>query len=114
MSDIILDPLLSEVIEAGDQALLQDWRVSEGDHVKMGQSLAQVRVLGESLDIRAPHAGTGKSGGVRVIYYVRTAQEDLVLLTLYAKSKTAGRHTLNFGGALPSMLQAVTYTLIVE
>ncbi|AKJ31942.1 hypothetical protein AAW51_5251 [Caldimonas brevitalea] len=25
-----------------------------------------------------------------------------------------GRHTLNFGGALPSMLQAVTYTLDVE
>lgn len=25
-----------------------------------------------------------------------------------------GRHTLNFGGALPSVLQAVTYTLIVE
>ncbi|MCW7537008.1 hypothetical protein OOT46_03955 [Aquabacterium sp. A7-Y] len=25
-----------------------------------------------------------------------------------------GRHTLNFGGALPSMLQAVTYTLHVE
>lgn len=25
-----------------------------------------------------------------------------------------GRHTLNFGGALPSSLQAVTYTLIVE
>ncbi|MGE0333402.1 MAG: hypothetical protein AB7P37_22195 [Ramlibacter sp.] len=26
----------------------------------------------------------------------------------------AGTYTLNFGGALPSMLQAVTYTLIVE
>jgi hypothetical protein len=25
-----------------------------------------------------------------------------------------GRHTLNFGGALPSMLQAVTYTLDVK
>ncbi len=25
-----------------------------------------------------------------------------------------GRHTLNFGGVLPSMLQAVTYTLMVE
>jgi hypothetical protein len=30
------------------------------------------------------------------------------------KPLPAGRHTLNFGGALPSMLQAVTYTLIVE
>jgi len=37
---------------------------------------------------RWSRAGTGKSGGVRVIYYARTAQEDFVLLTLYAKSKT--------------------------
>jgi hypothetical protein len=27
---------------------------------------------------------------------------------------SAGKHELNFGGVLPSMLQAVTYTLIVE
>lgn len=38
--------------------------------------------------VRWSRAGTGKSGGVRVIYYERTAQEDLVLLTLYVKSKT--------------------------
>ncbi|MEJ5991661.1 type II toxin-antitoxin system RelE/ParE family toxin [Ramlibacter sp. PS3R-8] len=38
--------------------------------------------------VRWSRAGTGKSGGVRVISYVRTAQEDLVLLTRYAKSKT--------------------------
>jgi hypothetical protein len=25
-----------------------------------------------------------------------------------------GTHTLNFGGVLPSMIQAVTYTLVVE
>jgi len=25
-----------------------------------------------------------------------------------------GRHTIEFGGALPSILQAVTYTLVVE
>lgn len=40
------------------------------------------------LKVRWSRAGTGKSGGVRVIYYLRTAQEDLVFLTLYAKSKT--------------------------
>jgi len=33
-------------------------------------------------------AGSGKSGGVRVIYFTRTAQGEVVLLTLYAKSKT--------------------------
>jgi hypothetical protein len=38
--------------------------------------------------VRWSRAGTGKSGGVRVIYYLRTAKEDLVLLTLYAKSNT--------------------------
>ncbi len=32
--------------------------------------------------------GFGKSGGVRVIYFLRTEQGELVLLTLYAKSKT--------------------------
>ncbi|SCK28289.1 Pyruvate/2-oxoglutarate dehydrogenase complex, dihydrolipoamide acyltransferase (E2) component, and related enzymes [Variovorax sp. HW608] len=57
MTDIVLDGLLSEAIEAGDQALLTSWHVSEGDHVRMGQPLAQVCVLGESIDIAAPHAG---------------------------------------------------------
>lgn len=32
--------------------------------------------------------GSGKSGGVRVIYYTRTTEGELILLTLYAKSKT--------------------------
>ena len=38
--------------------------------------------------IRWGRAGTGKSGGVRVIYFMRTAEGELVLLTLYAKAKT--------------------------
>ena len=33
-------------------------------------------------------AGSGKSGGVRVIYFTRTAEGEVVLLTLYAKAKT--------------------------
>ena len=32
--------------------------------------------------------GTGKSGGVRVIYFTRTAEEEVVLLIMYAKAKT--------------------------
>lgn len=32
--------------------------------------------------------GSGKSGGVWVIYFTRTAEGELVLLTLYAKAKT--------------------------
>jgi len=38
--------------------------------------------------VRWRRPGTGKSGGVRVIYFTRTAEEEVVLLLIYAKSKT--------------------------
>lgn len=38
--------------------------------------------------VRWGRAGSGKSGGVRVIYFTRSSEDELVLLTLYAKSKT--------------------------
>jgi hypothetical protein len=38
--------------------------------------------------VRWRRAGSGKSGGVRVIYFIRIAAEEVVLLTLYAKAKT--------------------------
>ena len=38
--------------------------------------------------VRWARAGTGKSGGVRVIYFTRTTEGEVVLLTLYAKAKT--------------------------
>jgi hypothetical protein len=38
--------------------------------------------------IRWGRLDKGKSSGVRVIYYNRTAQGELILLTLYAKSQT--------------------------
>jgi len=37
--------------------------------------------------VRWGRAGSGKSGGVRVIYFTRTVQGEIVLLTLYAKAK---------------------------
>jgi hypothetical protein len=37
--------------------------------------------------VRWSRAGTGKSGGVRVIYFVRNELGELVLLFMYAKSK---------------------------
>jgi hypothetical protein len=39
--------------------------------------------------VRWGRTGTGKSGGVRVIYYTQTAAGQIVLLTLNAKAKTA-------------------------
>lgn len=38
--------------------------------------------------VRWKRQGTGKSGGVRVIYFVKNEEEEIVLLTLYAKAKT--------------------------
>ena len=38
--------------------------------------------------VRWRRPGSGKSGGVRVIYYTCTTAGELILLTLYAKSKT--------------------------
>ena len=38
--------------------------------------------------IRWRRAGIGKSSGVRVIYFTRTAEEEVVLLLIYSKSKT--------------------------
>jgi hypothetical protein len=38
--------------------------------------------------VRWGRAGSGKSGGVRVIYFTRNAEGEVVLLTLYAKSRT--------------------------
>jgi len=38
--------------------------------------------------IRWKRQGTGKSGGVRVIYFIRNEVGEIVLLTLYAKSET--------------------------
>ena len=38
--------------------------------------------------VRWRRAGTGKSGGVRVICFTRTTEEEIVLLLIYAKAKT--------------------------
>lgn len=38
--------------------------------------------------VRWGRAGSGKSGGVRVIYFVRNKEGEVVLLTLYAKAET--------------------------
>jgi mRNA-degrading endonuclease RelE of RelBE toxin-antitoxin system len=38
--------------------------------------------------VRWGRGGSGKSGGVRVIYFTRTTEGVIVLLTIYAKSTT--------------------------
>lgn len=47
-----------------------------------------IRDSGGMRKVRWKRQGTGKSGGVRVIYYLKTEAGEVVLLTLYAKSET--------------------------
>ncbi|TFW27221.1 type II toxin-antitoxin system RelE/ParE family toxin [Duganella callida] len=39
--------------------------------------------------VRWTRPGMGKSSGVRVIYFIRNAEDELVLLTIYAKAALA-------------------------
>jgi len=57
MAYVVLDPLRWESVEAGNDALLDRWLVSEGDHVKPGQVLAKATLVHEMVDVEAPHAG---------------------------------------------------------
>ena len=45
-----------------------------------------VKESGGIRKIRWKRKGTGKSGGVRVIYFIRNEAEEVVLLLIYAKS----------------------------
>jgi hypothetical protein len=49
---------------------------------------AVVKDSGGIRKVRWKRQGTGKSGGVRVIYFNRNEAEEVVLLTLYSKSET--------------------------
>lgn len=55
IGDVVLDPLLWESLEAGDDARVERWLASEGDHVRAGQPIARVRLLHQALELVAPH-----------------------------------------------------------
>jgi hypothetical protein len=57
--------------------------------------------------LRWKREGTGKSGGVRVIYYFHNEQHPLFLLTLFGKSEKA-----NINDAERNMLAKLTGELI--
>ena len=48
-----------------------------------------VRESGGLRKVRWARPGSGKSGGVRVIYFTRTEAGEVMLLTLFAKNETA-------------------------
>jgi hypothetical protein len=49
---------------------------------------AVIRGSGGVRKVRWARDGTGKSGGVRVIYLTRSDADEIYLLTLYAKSES--------------------------
>jgi hypothetical protein len=48
-----------------------------------------IRGSGGVRKVRWARSGTGKSGGVRVVYLVRNEDGEVYLLTMYSKSKAA-------------------------
>jgi hypothetical protein len=72
-------PLYWTEEERGDFAAFIAQNPAAGDVVPQSGGIRKVRWA---------RSGTGKSAGVRVIYFSRSATGQLVLLTLYAKSKT--------------------------
>jgi pyruvate/2-oxoglutarate dehydrogenase complex dihydrolipoamide acyltransferase (E2) component len=55
--DVILDPESAEAVEAGDTAMVSCWLAAEGDRVHAGDLLAQARLVGQTVEVRAPHDG---------------------------------------------------------
>ena len=47
-----------------------------------------IRESGGLRKVRWARARSGKSGGVRIIYYTRTEEGEVMLLTMFAKSST--------------------------
>ena len=72
--------LISSLLEDDDYSKLQEELVKRpdaGDLVKAGGGIRK---------LRWKRAGTGKSGGIRVIYYWITEDEQILLLVAYPKS----------------------------
>lgn len=57
MTEVVLDPLLVESMLAGTNAFIDQWLVSEGDHVHQGQILARANLAHTLVDVPAGHAG---------------------------------------------------------
>ena len=49
---------------------------------------AVIRESGGLRKVRWTRPGTGKSGGVRIIYFTRTDEGEVMLLTMFAKGNT--------------------------
>ena len=85
-----------EFIESGLFSRMVYDYLSEDDYTAFQQFLLEqpeagdvVKGSGGVRKVRWARAGAGKSGGVRVCYYVRTRAGQMLMLVIYAKSVRA-------------------------
>ena len=76
--------LVRQYLADDDYAALQQALVANPDAGDVIRGSGGVRKL------RWGVAGRGKRGGVRVIYYLRSHQDEIWMLTVYAKNGEAG------------------------
>lgn len=57
MTDIVLPDDVWEGVDAGTEALVDQWLVHEGDRVARGQAVAKVVLVKTNIEITAPAGG---------------------------------------------------------
>ena len=83
----------SERFEKSAKILLKKYKALRNELLELGEELAENPTIGSSLGkscykvrLGIASKGKGKSGGARVITYVITENEEVVLLTIYDKN----------------------------
>ena len=73
-----------------ERLLSEDEREEIAAYIALNPTAGSVvRGAGGVRKVRRPRLGSGKRGGVRVIYYNRVQDREIWLLTLYSKSERA-------------------------
>jgi hypothetical protein len=68
----------------------EDERAEFASHIAVNpEAGVLIRGSGGVRKVRWSRPGSGKSAGVRVVYLLRTAREEVYLLTLFAKAEKA-------------------------
>jgi hypothetical protein len=71
----------------GDLLSEEDYRLLQLHLIQRPAAGAVIRGTGGIRKLRWAASGRGKRGGARVIYYWRTASEQIVMLFIYAKNE---------------------------
>lgn len=94
VSDVCSTPAVLTFIETKLFTSLVGQYLSDDEYAALQQALADnpdagdvIRGSGGVRKLRWGLAGRGKRGGIRVIYYLRSRQGEIWMLTLYAKNE---------------------------